>query len=50
MYSDMNELKNNILQRNEIGELLVSKMFLTDEEIAEEVAKGSIELHHEGER
>ena len=48
--TDINELKDNLINRNEIGELLVTKMWLTDEEIAEEVAKGNIELHHEGER
>lgn len=35
MYSDLNELKNNILHRNEIGDNLCTKMFLTDEQIAE---------------
>lgn len=34
IYSDMNELKKNVLEKNEIGELLTCKMFFTDEEIA----------------
>ena len=33
MYSDMNELKKNVLEKNEIGELLTYKMFFTDEKI-----------------
>lgn len=34
LYEDWRELKKNVLQKNEIGELLVAKMFFTDEEIA----------------
>lgn len=33
MYEDWRELKKNILEKNEIGELLTYKMFCTDEEI-----------------
>lgn len=32
MYEDWRELKKNILEKNEIGELLTYKMFCTDEE------------------
>ena len=42
MYEDWQELKKNVLQKNEIGELLVAKMWLTDTEIAEEIAKGNL--------
>ena len=38
MYSDMSELKNNILQRNEIGYLLTLKMSFTDTEIEQLLA------------
>lgn len=34
LYDDWRELKKNVLEKNEIGELLVAKMFFTDEEIA----------------
>ena len=34
MYEDWRELKKNVLEKNEIGEQLVNKMWLTDEEIA----------------
>ena len=42
MYEDWRELKKNVLQKNEIGEILVSKMWLTDTEIAEEIANGNL--------
>lgn len=42
LYEDWRELKKNVLQKNEISEMLVSKMFLTDAEIAEEIANGNL--------
>ena len=33
MYEDWRELKKNVLEKNEIGELLTYKMFFTDEKI-----------------
>lgn len=40
--TDINQLRDNLVNHNEIGELLVSKMWLTDEQIAEEISKGNI--------
>lgn len=42
LYEDWRELKKNVLEKNEIGEILVSKMWLTDAEIAQEIAKGNL--------
>lgn len=36
--TDINKLRDNLVNRNEIGELLVTKMFFTDEEIEEMLA------------
>ena len=40
--TDINQLRDNLVNRNEFGELLVTKMVCTDEEIAEEIANGDL--------
>lgn len=40
--TDINQLRDNLVNHNEIGQLLTCKMFFNDKDIAEEIANGNL--------